>query len=33
MKNLFAACLVALPALVASVPAHAQAYPAKPIRW
>jgi tripartite-type tricarboxylate transporter receptor subunit TctC len=33
MKKLFAACLVALPALVASVPAHAQAYPAKPIRW
>jgi tripartite-type tricarboxylate transporter receptor subunit TctC len=33
MKNLFAACLIALPALVASVPAHAQAYPAKPIRW
>ena len=33
MKRLFAACLLALPALMATAPVHAQAYPAKPVRW
>lgn len=33
MKKVFAACLLALPALVTSVAAHAQAYPSQPVRW
>jgi tripartite-type tricarboxylate transporter receptor subunit TctC len=33
MKKLLAACLLALPALAATSAAHAQAFPAKPIRW
>jgi tripartite-type tricarboxylate transporter receptor subunit TctC len=33
MKKLFAVCMLALPALVTTAPAHAQAYPSKPIRW
>lgn len=33
MKKLFAACVLALPVLAASVPALAQSFPSKPIRW
>ena len=33
MTRLFAACLLALPALVTMVEAQAQAYPSQPIRW
>ena len=33
MKRRIAVCLLALPALLGSVAAQAQAYPAKPIRW
>jgi tripartite-type tricarboxylate transporter receptor subunit TctC len=33
VTRLFAACLLALPALVTTVAAHAQAYPSQPIRW
>ena len=33
MKRLFAACLLAVPGLMAAASAHAQAYPEKAIRW
>lgn len=33
MKRLFAACLLALPALIATNAASAQNFPSKPIRW
>lgn len=33
MKKIFTACLLALPVLFAAPLVHAQAYPAKPIRW
>lgn len=33
MKKIFTACLLVLPVFLAAPFAHAQAYPAKPIRW
>lgn len=33
VKRLFAACLLVVPAMMAAASAHAEAYPAKPIRW
>lgn len=33
VKRLFAACLLALPVVVTTAPAHAQTFPSKPIRW
>lgn len=33
MNRIFTACLLVLPVLLAAPLAHAQAYPAKPIRW